>query len=547
MENIALKALHIGLMVWGRRWYVLFAALGICVIGWTAVFMIPSQYQASTRIYVDTDSLLSPLLRGMTADVNLGQQVDMMQRTLLSRPNLENVLRMTDLDLRANTSREKDDLIASVGDRVSIRSGGRNLFTVNFIDPDPEMAKKVVQALLTIFIESNLGASRQDIQKARRFIDDQVTEYENQLKLMEARMAEFKREHPGMLAQAGTVAMRLEVARDRVIQTENDIEDAIAKRDSIAKEMKKTPQYLEVDGVPLVVERNDDPAAVLDKDINEARQRLTLLRFRFTDQHPDVTEAQRYLDELVEQKRAQGPATAGGRRSGAVAQRVPNPLYDQIRLKLIDAESQVQTLERRRSSQNVELARLEDLARTSPQIEAQALGLDRDYEVIKKNYEELLSRRESAKLSQDVDAKADKVQFRVIDPPFVPAEPNFPNRPLLLTGVLLAGLAGGIVVAFAHAQMADAFSSAQQLCDALRLSVIGSVSWVGSASPRHQVREVMTFSGAIAGLLMLYGLLMIAIAMPNPRSLLSLNARNIRLDDLANGVQRAFDLLRSAF
>lgn len=547
MENIALKALHIGLMIWGRRWYVLFAALGICILGWTAVFMVPSQYQASTRIYVDTDSLLAPLLRGMTADVNLGQQVDMMQRTLLSRPNLENVLRMTDLDLRANSSRDKDDLIASVGDRVAIRSGGRNLFTVNFIDPDPEVAKKVVQALLTIFIESNLGASRQDIQKARRFIDDQVTEYENQLKLMEARMAEFKREHPGMLAQAGTVAMRLEVARDRVIQTENEIEDAIAKRDSIGKEMKSTPQYLEVDGVPVMVDRSGDPAVVLDKDINEARQRLTQLRFKFTDQHPDVTEAQRYLDELVEQKRVQGTAPAGSRRSGAVAQRVANPLYDQIRLKLIDAESQVQTLERRRTSQKTELARLEDLARTSPEIEAQALGLDRDYSVIKKNYEELLARRESAKLSQDVDAKADKVQFRVIDPPFVPAEPNFPNRPLLLTGVLLAGLAGGIVVAFIHAQMADAFSSAQQLCDALRLTVIGSVSWVGSASPRHQLREAMSFTGAIAGLLMLYSLLMIAIVMPNPRSLLSLNARNIRLDDLANGIQRAFDLLRSAF
>jgi polysaccharide chain length determinant protein (PEP-CTERM system associated) len=547
MENIGLKALHVALMVWGRRWYVLFAALGICILGWTAVFMVPSQYQASTRIYVDTDSLLAPLLRGMTADVNLGQQVDMMQRTLLSRPNLENVLRMTDLDLRANTSRDKDGLIASVGDRVAIRSGGRNLFTVNFIDPDPEVAKKVVQALLTIFIESNLGASRQDIQKARRFIDDQVAEYENQLKVMEARMAEFKRIHPGMLAQAGTVAMRVEVARDRLVQIESEIEDAVAKRDSIAKEMKSTPQYLEVDGVPMVVDRSGDPAVVLDKDINEARQRLTQLRFKFTDQHPDVTEAQRYLDELIEQKRAQGAAPAGSRRSGAVAQRVANPLYDQIRLRLIDAESQVQTLERRRATQKIEIARLDDLARTSPEIEAQALGLDRDYSVIKKNYEELLGRRESAKLSQDVDAKADKVQFRVIDPPFVPAEPNFPNRPLLLTGVLLAGLAGGIVVAFIHAQMADAFSSAQQLCDALRLTVIGSVSWVGSASPRHQLREVMSFSGAIVGLLMLYSLLMIAIVMPHPRSLLSLNAQNVRLDDLANGIQRAFDLLRSAF
>ena len=64
MENIALKFLHVGLMIWGRRWYVLFTALGVCIIGWTAVFMIPSRYQASTRIYVDTDTLLAPLLRG---------------------------------------------------------------------------------------------------------------------------------------------------------------------------------------------------------------------------------------------------------------------------------------------------------------------------------------------------------------------------------------------------------------------------------------------------------------------------------------------------
>src|ERR1700754_3703948 len=104
MENIALKFLHVGLMIWGRRWYALFTALGVCIIGWTAGFMIPSRYEASTRIYVDTDTLLAPLLRGMAVDVNMVQQVDMMQRTLLSRPNLESVLRMSDLDLRANTA-----------------------------------------------------------------------------------------------------------------------------------------------------------------------------------------------------------------------------------------------------------------------------------------------------------------------------------------------------------------------------------------------------------------------------------------------------------
>lgn len=546
MENVALQALHIALMIWRRRWYVLLTAVGICLVGWTVVFSIPSRYQASTRIYVDTDSLLAPLLRGMTADVNLGQQVDIMQRTLLSRPNVENVLRMTDLDLRANTPQQKDDLIQSVISRVSIRSGGKNLFTVNFVDADPDIAKRVVQSLLTIFIESNLGASRQDIQKARRFLDDQVADYERQLQEMEARMAEFKRQHPGMLTQSGTVATRLETARERLVQAQGEVADAIARRDAIAKEMKNTPQYLQVEGMPIVIDRGNDPVAMLDKEIADAEKTLSNLRFKFTDQHPDVLEQQRYIEDLRQRrsKMAQDPAV---KQSRAVQQRVANPLYDQVRLKLIDAESQVQAAERRRATREAEMQRLEELARTSPELQAQALSLDRDYSVIKKNYEELLARRESAKLSQDVDAKADKVQFRVIDPPFVPADPTYPNRALLLTGVLLAGLGGGIVLAFAHGQMANAFTSAQQLCDSLRMNVIGSVSWVSNASQRHQVREALTFSAAMVGLISIYGLLMIAIVMQKPLSSLSLNARNIRLDDLATGLQRAFDLLRSAF
>ena len=542
MENIGLKFIHIGLMIWGRRWYALFVALAVCIVGWTVVFAVPSRYQASTRINVDTETLLAPLLRGMAVDINMVQQIDMMQRTLLSRPNLESVLRLSDLDLQANSQQERDDLVTSIESRVAIRPSGRNLFIVTFVDPDREVAKKVVQSLLTIFIESNLGATRLDMQKARRFIDDQIAEYENQLKEMESRKADFKRDHPGMMAQSGTVATRLEIALDRLVQIESETEDAIAKRDAIAKEMKTTPQYLQVDGVPLVMGNSNDPAAQLDRDIADARQKLTQLRFKFTARHPDVLEAERYLNDLVEQRKT----TVSTARSGAVSQRVANPLYDQIRLRLLDAESQVQTLQRRWNSQKQDLARLEELSRTSPEVEAQALGLDRDYNVIKKNYEELLARRESAKLSQDIDAKADKVLFRVIDPPYVPNEPNFPNRPLLLTAVLLAGLAGGVVVAFAHARIADAFSSAQQLMDAFRLNVIGSVSWVGSASPRHQLREAANFGVAMVGLFLVYGVMLIAVAMPSTSSL-SLNPKNIRLDDLTTGVQSAVELLRSAF
>jgi hypothetical protein len=104
-----------------------------------------------------------------------------------------------------------------------------------------------------------------------------------------------------------------------------------------------------------------------------------------------------------------------------------------------------------------------------------------------------------------------------------------------------------VVVGFAHATIQDAFTSAQQLVESFRLNVIGSVSWVGAASPRHQVRETLAFGSAIVGLLLMYGVLMIAIVLPSTTSVLSLNPRNIRFDELTAGIQRAFDLLRSAF
>ena len=77
--------------LWRRRWLVLGIAWPICLAGWIAVALLPSKYVATARVYVDTETLLSPLLKGMAVDVDMNQQVEVMQRTLLSRPNLQKV------------------------------------------------------------------------------------------------------------------------------------------------------------------------------------------------------------------------------------------------------------------------------------------------------------------------------------------------------------------------------------------------------------------------------------------------------------------------
>src|SRR6185437_11596706 len=130
--------------LWRKRWYIALVGWVLCIPGWIGVMSLPDRYESAARIYVDTDNLLSPLLRGISVEGNIGQQVDYMQRTLLSRPNIEKLIRMTDLDLSLKTQADKDALFSDLARRVSItQNQNRNLFSVSFSDRSPELAQRV--------------------------------------------------------------------------------------------------------------------------------------------------------------------------------------------------------------------------------------------------------------------------------------------------------------------------------------------------------------------------------------------------------------------
>src|SRR6266508_5459179 len=94
--------------MWQRRWIGLGIAWLTAIIGAIVVFRLPDKYEASARVYVDTQSLLQPLMAGMAVTPDAGQQVGILSRILLSRPNLEKIIRKSDLDTSAG--RNADDL-----------------------------------------------------------------------------------------------------------------------------------------------------------------------------------------------------------------------------------------------------------------------------------------------------------------------------------------------------------------------------------------------------------------------------------------------------
>ena len=490
MPNLVVRY---GAAAWTRRWAALAVAWIICLGGWVVVSTIPNQYQSSARIYVDADAVLTPLLRGLALDSSTSNDVDILQRTLLSRPNLEKLISKTDLDMRAPTVDDRERLIQGLSTSIRIQPQTRSLFTIDYTDPDPKLARDVVQTIITLFVESATGNSRGDMENARQFLQRQITSYEDKLRLAERQRAEFQTKYMDVLPNSAG-SSRLEQAHGQVQTLQGQVIDTTARRDLLRQEMTATPPLLvtESDGVTAAGGRS---AAVI-----EAERNLQQLRLRFTDQHPDVIAAKNLLAAV----RANPTPDTAPLGSGPRSRSVPNPVYEQLKVRLIDTESELASLRRQVAEATQDTVRLEAIVHNAPGVAADYVNMNRDYDVLRKNYEELLGRRESMRIGAAADSEADKVKLRIIDPPQISEVPVSPKRRLLIAGVLFAGLGGGIAVAFLLIQLDAGFYTVQDL-RAIGLPVIGGISLLDDGPHRLRNFGIAAFAASVAFLLVVFG------------------------------------------
>ncbi|HXT81163.1 MAG TPA: XrtA system polysaccharide chain length determinant [Acetobacteraceae bacterium] len=514
MDSVRIMLTQYLRAAWRRRWLGVIVAWLVCGIGWVGVYLIPNQYQSSARLFVDADAILTPLLRGIAADSAPTTQLEILQRTLLSRPNLEKLVSKTDLDLTLNSASDRERLLTRLGNEIKVVPQTKNLFTISYRDKSPKLAHDVVQTLLTIFVESATGSNRTDMENARRFLERQIQSYEQQLRAAEKRRADFRARYIDVLPNdASPNVPALEGARQQAALLDGRLQDALISRDALKQEVENTPAML-------VVESGAGALTASGKTkLQEAEDQLRLLLLKDTEQHPDVI-AQKKLIEVLKKAppepavpAAAHPSTgspAAATAKNSPQRSVPNPIYDQLKVKLIEADTQVVSLQRQRDEAVRYRDRLEKIQREQPGLIAEYQNMDRDYAVLRKNYEELLGRLQSANIAQAADTQADKVKLQIIDPPEVPRLPAAPNRLLLITGVLLGGIAAGAGMTLLFGQLDRSFSSVDDL-RALGLPVLGGISVMGLLPLRQRMMTVMRFGAAVAVLIFVYGGLMVHI------------------------------------
>ncbi|HQT30398.1 MAG TPA: GNVR domain-containing protein [Thiobacillus sp.] len=501
MDQVLQQILGYAKATWQRRWWGVAVAWLTCIVGWTWVMTIPDRYEASSRVYVDTQTLLKPLLQGLTAEPNVEQQIKLMTRQLVSRPTLEKVARMTDLDVKAKTPEQTEAMLNSLASKIAIGDAGQeNLYTIKFQDANADLAKKVVQSLLTIFVETSLGKTRQDISSSQRFIEDQLQQYQQKLTDSENALKEFKQKHIGMMpGQGGDYYAKLAEVSAQLRQAQLDQQEAINRRNQLK-------QQLADEEPELVAAAAATTDGEIDSRIQALQKQMDQLRLQYTDLHPDIQANKRLVERLEAQKKIDMAA----RKADPAGSKIQNPVYQQLTIAIAEADATVASLQARVGEYQRRYNELRSASNMVPQVEQEYTQLMRDYEVYRQNYDALLKRRESVTMSGEVESKTDTVDFRVIDPPFVPSQPAWPNRPMLLSLVTLGGLGAGVVVAFLLSQLRRTVTDRRVLRELTGLPLLGAVSRVETDETRRRKRKgLLTYLAALGSLIAAYGGVMI--------------------------------------
>ncbi len=511
MRSIQSQAMPIVQAMWRHRWLAVGTAWLVCTAGWIGAAIVPTKYELSARVYLNADPLLTPLLRGLAADTDPTRHLDFMQRTLLSRPNLEQLIRLTDLDTGVRTPSEKEALFKQLATDIEVKPISLNLLTIAYRDGDPQLAKNIVQSLLTIFAEKMAGSSRAEMDSAQRFLEGEIASYRDQLRAAEKRRADLAEKYPDIVQnrppdtpQGDDNGNRLDQARAAVVQLKLELADAVTKRDSLQKELASVPAMLTVDhGVQVVIAGRLGP---LEERLQELHRNLDGLLLKFTENHPDVRATRQAIAQLQSEVGKSGGGS--GRAVGGTGQ-VANGVYEQVKVRLVDAEAAVAALQRRLNEAENEQAKIEKIAQSAPGILMQAQDLNRDYSILKKNYEELVRRREATAIANSADTKTEKIQFRIVDPPQVPVVPAAPNRALLVSLVLLFGIGAGLAVPLLVMQLDTSFATLSQLRN-LGIPILGNVSRLSFGA--QQRRMAFQLAGVTASALVLvavYGTLLV--------------------------------------
>jgi polysaccharide biosynthesis transport protein len=475
-------------MLLRRKWLALAIFLTCVVGGGILCVVLPKSYRSSTVVLVESQKVPEKYVNDLVGPGNEERlrsiEHQIMSRSLLTRMIQEfalypDVLRRNGIDTVVDRIR-KD--IRVVTTDTSLSRGGIDTFTISFVHQDPQLAMKVTAKLASQFIEDNLRSREELVEKAAKFLDEELVTAKQRLEAQDQSISFFKTKYMGELPeqmQANISALdRLSLQHSATLDAFQKASDRLSLIEKTIKNHEASEAITSSPTQRPGVTPTTDPLVLR---LTELEKALTTLSIEFKDTYPDIIAIKQEIKALKSQLQSKA-----GKNDEADAAKT-------ITKEATPVEAYFRELARQHEESKLEIASLKDRlfrikeemkvyerrVEVTPKREQELKLLERDYENLKGNYRSLLDKKLNAELSEHLERRRKGEQFRIIDPANLPQNPETPNRMRIMTLALALGCGLGVGSVVAPEFFRPVFRRPDDVERLLQLRVLALIPYFG--------------------------------------------------------------------
>lgn len=482
----ALPVEHYTRLLLRRKWLVLGVWALVSAVTAIIAYRLPNIYTSDTLILVDPQKVPEAYVKStVTGDVR--NRLGTLSQQILSETKLNSIIQEQNLyseERKAGMARE--DIITKMRSDVSVKvvsdfGGSQDLqaFRITYRGKDARLVALVTTQLANLFISENLQARQDQAQGTTQFLLNELQEARKQLEAQEAKLRDFKLKHIGEMPKQEAADLQLLAQAQSQLQMESDAANrAEQQRTYIQSMMTQSAPVVEVDEDPSGPKAANDKGPQMSKTLAAAKAQLATMRSRYTDSHPDIQKLKRLIEDQ-EAKEAAAAASAAVPDPAPAMKRQPrapvnhfNPVL-QSQLKALDAEIEQHKQEQQRLAKVVGAyrAKLDAI----PFREQEISALERDYEMSKTHYSQLLDKQLSAQTATELEYRQKGEKFKVLDPAMPAERPTQPNRILINIAGSLGGLILGLMLATGKEFFGMSIITAQDMLAVTSLPILGEI------------------------------------------------------------------------
>ncbi|GAA0715671.1 XrtA system polysaccharide chain length determinant [Dokdonella soli] len=478
---------------------ILFAIIALVALVIGALWA--KTYTASTTILAQASDIIQPLMEGRAVPTGNKDRAGLARQVVFGQKVMTELLKTGGWAAQNPSPVAQDKIIEQIKDRTSITSPRPDLIQITYRDTDRKRAFDITERMAALFIQESRATKERESREAFEFIDNQVKDYHKKLTDAEASLLKYRSANadaqPGSATDANA---RIGALRTEIEQARMSLMEQQSGEGALAAQLSGESQVTAV----------QTREGLYRAQLVDLQAQLDRLLLTYTEQYPDVVRTRHQMQDLQRQLAAEGQrkntqSDASAKNPFDNAQF--NPHYQDLRNRLGQARAQTAATRSRMSAAESMLKDEMERSRRIAASEGALAELTRDYEVNRDIYQDLLKRRENARVSMVMDEEQRGLTLRIQDPAVMPQRPSGLRLMHFALGGLVLAVAVPLGLLFARVRFDPRVLSAPQLERLTGITVMATVPAYTTSRDRLRDRTRMSLAALLViATLAAYGL-----------------------------------------